>query len=522
MTIKTKLLTSVIISFFIVAAVGIVLSYSFKNIQESSKKNRIVSAVVKNVFELNILMYDYLAHPLERARIQWQIQTISIEEHIRGLESNNPEVRIIVENLIKSNQDINSIFIRLVEISEKTDLAGPKKLALLTELKERLTHRLFIRSQSMVESAHKLDDIYKADMLSAQQRVFLFIIVFMIILVIWTSLIAVSFERSLLRPIMRLRRGTKIVAGGDLDYKIGLSQKDEIGKLSRSFDEMTMRLKSSRAVLQDEITERNKAEEELKKVHEEIEAWNRELETRVREKTDELIKSQAQVVQADKLSSIGQMAAGIAHELNSPLTGLISMISHYKKGAEKDSKEHRELSLMSSACEYMAKIVKDFNTFSCKSRGEITECNLNEIIESSLGLITNELKAKNIQITKDHADEHPMIIKGDRTELQQVAMNIIRNAVDAMDDGGELVIKSGISEDKSSVILKFIDNGCGIKKENIDSVFEPFFTTKPPGKGTGLGLSVSYAIVKNHEGKIKVESEAGKGTEFEVLLPAVT
>jgi C4-dicarboxylate-specific signal transduction histidine kinase len=174
-----------------------------------------------------------------------------------------------------------------------------------------------------------------------------------------------------------------------------------------------MRLKSSRAVLQDEITERNKAEEELKKVHEEIEAWNRELETRVREKTDKLIKSQAQVVQAEKLSSIGQMAAGIAHELNSPLTGLISMTRQYRKGTEKDSNEHRELSLMLSACQYMAKIVKDFNAFSGKSRGEITECNLIEI-------------------------------------------------------------------------------------------------------------SVSYAIVKKHGGEIKIESEAGKGTEFEVLLPAVT
>jgi PAS domain S-box-containing protein len=282
--------------------------------------------------------------------------------------------------------------------------------------------------------------------------------------------------------------------------------------------ETMLRIFAARAAAE---LERRQSEEELKKAHEEIEAWNRELESRVREKTDELIKSQAQLVQSEKLSSIGQLAAGLAHELNSPLTGLISMTRQYRKGTEKDSKEYRELSLMLSACEYMAKIVKDFNTFSGKSRGEITKCNLIELIESSLNLITNELKLKNIQITKDHAHEHP-IVKGDRTELQQVALNIITNAVDAMDDRGRLVIKTGISEDKSSVMMKFIDNGCGIKKENVNSIFEPFFTTKPRGKGTGLGLSVSYAIVKNHEGEIKVESEAGKGTEFEVLLPAVT
>ena len=115
------------------------------------------------------------------------------------------------------------------------------------------------------------------------------------------------------------------------------------------------------------------------------------------------------MVQAEKLSSIGQMAAGIAHELNSPLTELISMTRQYRKGTDKDSKEHGELSLMLSACEYMAKIIKDFNAFSGKSRGEITECNFIELIESSLNLITNELKLKNIQITKEYADELPMI-----------------------------------------------------------------------------------------------------------------
>lgn len=267
--------------------------------------------------------------------------------------------------------------------------------------------------------------------------------------------------------------------------------------------------------------ERRQYEKKLKEAKKEISEWNKELEMRVREKTEELLKSEAQLIQAEKLSSLGQLAAGAAHELNSPLTGLISMTRNYRDNAEKDSEEYRHFSLMYKACEYMAKIVNDFKTFSSKSKGDHTECNLTEIIESSLSLVTNELKLKNIQLNKELADELPDV-KGDKTELQQVVLNIITNAVDAMTDNGRLIIRTGISRDDNSVMIEFIDNGCGIRKKYINKVFEPFFTTKAHGKGTGLGLSVSYAIINNHGGKITVESEIGKETKFTVSLPVVT
>jgi PAS domain S-box-containing protein len=266
--------------------------------------------------------------------------------------------------------------------------------------------------------------------------------------------------------------------------------------------------------------ERRKYDKKLKEAKEEIEEWNKELEIRVREKTKELLKSEAQLIQAEKLSSIGQLAAGVAHELNSPLTGLISMTRNYRDKAEKDSEEYRHFSLMYKACEYMANIVNDVNSFSSKSKGDHMECNLTEIIESSLSLVTNELKLKNIQLNKEYADEIPAV-KGDKTELQQVVLNITTNSIDAMTDNGRLVIKTGISRHKNGVIMEFIDNGCGIGKKDINRVFEPFFTTKPHGKGTGLGLSVSYAIINNHGGKITVDSKLRKGTKFTIYLSAV-
>ena len=331
-------------------------------------------------------------------------------------------------------------------------------------------------------------------------------------------------SNSISRAFRNLTDAAVRIGKGDLDTKIEVKSKDEIGQLGRAFKQMMEDLKTTtvkRDEMALEIVERTKAEDALKKAHEEIEAWNERLEQRVKDKTEELKVTYGQLFQADKLSSLGQMAAGVAHELNSPLTGLISMLRNYRDNARKDSEEYKHMSLMYEACEHMSKIINDFNAFSRKSESEHIEFKLIEVIESSLSLIMSQLRLKNISVIKEYADEHRMV-KGNKTELQQVVLNIIRNAIDSMADNGRLVIKEGISRDKKNVVIEFIDNGCGIEKSEIKNVFEPFVTTKPQGKGTGLGLSVSYAIIKNHRGDIKVESEIGKGSTFTILIPIVT
>jgi len=267
-----------------------------------------------------------------------------------------------------------------------------------------------------------------------------------------------------------------------------------------------------------DITASKRNEEALKKAKEEIETWNKELEKRVREKTEELGASQAQLIQSEKLSAMGQMAGGLAHELNSPLAGLLPMLEQYKNKAAKDSREYIEFSLMFKASEYMAKIVRDFSSFARESKGEYFELNLNELIDDTLNFITSRFKQKGIQIIKEYEDVLPKI-KGEKTELQQVILNIVTNALDAMLEGGRFIIRTVSKNNKVS--MEFIDNGLGIEEEYINRIFDPFYTTKRPGKGTGLGLSVSYKIIEKHGGDISVESDPGKGTKFTVHLPAV-
>ncbi len=235
---------------------------------------------------------------------------------------------------------------------------------------------------------------------------------------------------------------------------------------------------------------------------------------------DELNTSQAQLIQSETLSAMGRLAGGLAHELNSPLAGLLPMIEKYRDEAEKDSEAYNELSLMIKACNHMAMIIKDFSSFSRESKGLRTALNLNEVIEDTLSFSTGLLD-KRIGVFKDFTKKLPDIY-ANKTELQQVILNMMTNARDAMPDGGKFTISTGVSEDKSNVVMEFIDNGKGIKKENIEKLFDPFFTLKEAGKGIGLGLSVSYGIIKNHGGKIRVYSEDGRGARFSIVLPVLT
>jgi PAS domain S-box-containing protein len=266
-----------------------------------------------------------------------------------------------------------------------------------------------------------------------------------------------------------------------------------------------------------DITERKHAEESLKRAKNEIDEWNRELERRVKEKTEDLKKSQAQLIQSEKLSAMGRLAAGLAHELNSPLAGLLPLLEKYKGQARAETREFREMAMMCKAAEHMARIIRDFGAFSRMREGVFEKLSLNDIIENTLSFSAGHLKKNSIQIIKEYADDLPEIL-GDKTELQQVVLNMITNAKDAIHDGGKVILKTGVSKD-NKVIMECIDNGRGIEKDSLSKIFDPFFTTKKAGEGVGLGLSLSYGIVKKHKGEILVESEPGKGTRFTVSFP---
>ncbi|MBN2576533.1 MAG: cache domain-containing protein [Deltaproteobacteria bacterium] len=285
----------------------------------------------------------------------------------------------------------------------------------------------------------------------------------------------------LLRPIGRIVEMSNRVAAGDLSARVGIRPPGEMGFLCQAIDQMA-----------DAVTQR---EEALKQT------------------------TRRQIGQSEKLAAVGRMAAGIAHEINNPLTGLLTF-EHLLKDEKGLSEKGREyLDIMHKETSRMRGIVLGLLNFARESPTEMTLLDVNEIIRQSVTLLRNQKKFNNIAIKEELASRLPSV-DADANQLQQVLVNLCLNACEAMPKGGTLTIST--CEENKYVVVSVADTGCGIEEEHLEKVFDPFFTTKPVGKGTGLGLSVSYGIIRQHGGVIKVESQKGQGTVFTFTLPVAS
>ena len=227
-----------------------------------------------------------------------------------------------------------------------------------------------------------------------------------------------------------------------------------------------------------------------------------------------------QLISQEKMVSVGQLAAGVAHEINTPLGIILGYAQLMKDDFPEGSEEKQNLIVIERQTKSCRKIVADLLKFSRQTISDKTEFNINEIIEDALSVTGHSLQIDHIDIDKELSIDLPNS-RGDPGKLRQVFFNIINNAHQAMADGGKLTIKTSASLDKKKVTCSIYDTGPGIKKEIQDKIFDPFFTTKEVGKGTGLGLSVTYGIIKDHDGEITVESPVrhGSGTAFHIQLP---
>ncbi|MGQ9618704.1 MAG: [Fe-Fe] hydrogenase large subunit C-terminal domain-containing protein [Candidatus Aminicenantia bacterium] len=238
---------------------------------------------------------------------------------------------------------------------------------------------------------------------------------------------------------------------------------------------------------------------------------------------DELQKTQDTLIQAEKLSSIGQIVAGVAHEINNPLTGVLLytklMLKSIKEGKFDIESSKERLTLMEQETERCSRIIKNLLDFSRQTQPKPLPFPVEKTIKNAISILYHHAELNNVEIIVESETDIPAVF-ADPDQIQQVFINIILNAIQAMPNGGTLTIKIGYLKETMEVYIKFIDTGVGITKENLKKLFTPFFTTKEKGKGVGLGLAVCYGIIQRHKGKIEVESEVGKGTTFTIKLGA--
>jgi two-component system NtrC family sensor kinase len=318
-----------------------------------------------------------------------------------------------------------------------------------------------------------------------------------ILSVILLLIILYFITSSITKPLLQMVSATNKIAKGDLNHKVDIDFQDEIGQLSHSFNQMT---------------------ENLKKANEKLVLWGKTLEKRVEERTQELREMQNSLVQSEKMASLGKMAAGVAHEINNPLTSILLNTHLILERLTKNSDLQENLSLIAEETSRCSNIVRGLLEFSRQNPPEKTYADVNEIIDLTLGVLENQVVFQNIEIQKRLGNNLPQI-QIDRNKIKQVFWNLMINAAEAMPEGGTLTITTLISDDTKSIEINFKDTGMGIPKTSINKLFDPFFTTK--AGGTGLGLAVSYGIIEQHGGKIEVSSQEGKGSTFRIILPVL-
>ncbi|NIM14706.1 MAG: HAMP domain-containing protein [Candidatus Aminicenantes bacterium] len=318
-----------------------------------------------------------------------------------------------------------------------------------------------------------------------------------------SSILTLFIHRLVTKPVKQLVTGTQKIAQGNLDIEIPVKAGDEIGQLAVSFNHMIR---------------------DLKKANEKIHAWNIELEKKVEERTEKLRRTRHQLIQSEKMASLGVLSSSVAHEINNPLQGILTYIKLMLKILSSEEVDQKRLDkfknylqVMGNEIERCGDMVKNLLVFSKQTKLNIQETNINNIIRNSLQLVDNKIKLQNIEVILNLQEDIPLIYC-DIKQIQQTLISIIINSLEAMAGGGTLRIDSRSLEDRQVEIL-IADTGEGIPKENLRNIFDPFFTTKETAKSTGLGLFVAYGIIKEHKGTIKVESEVGKGTTFHIKLP---
>ncbi|NTV28559.1 MAG: PAS domain-containing protein [Candidatus Omnitrophica bacterium] len=256
-----------------------------------------------------------------------------------------------------------------------------------------------------------------------------------------------------------------------------------------------------------------------------VAAAEKENATEIKAAYQKLKEAQDMLIQSEKMGALGVMSAGVAHELNNPLAGIMEIIRYYVSNKDPNDKEVDDLKQVLEAGERMTRIIRGLLDFSRHSAGDVTEVNCNDTIDVALSFSQGALIGDHIEVRKDFAQGLPMV-RADKTRIMQIIVNIVSNAVDAMDRKGVLRIatRAVTVNHNRFVEMEFTDNGCGIAKKDLHRIFTPFFTTKSPGKGTGLGLAVVHSMVKQLAGDIIVESPTagqGQGASFKVRLPAI-
>jgi two-component system NtrC family sensor kinase len=299
-------------------------------------------------------------------------------------------------------------------------------------------------------------------------------------------------------PLGKMAAATRSIAAGRFDQEVPTGSQGEIAQLADSFNTMLQSLRQMKG---------------------DLEEWGRTLEQKVEQRTEELSKMQARVAQSERLASLGLLAAGVAHEINNPLGGILALTALTLEDVKADDPNRENLEVVVKQAQRCRDIVKGLLEFSRHSEANPELADLNRILQDTLALVAKQAQFLNVNVVRNWDPQLPPVM-GDKSQLEQVFTNMLVNAAQAMEEKGTITLTTRYNPGDKSVEVLISDTGHGIPPEKLPHIFDPFFTTKGSGQGTGLGLSIAYGIITSHQGSISVESEVGRGSTFKISLPA--
>ncbi len=520
-----KLSQKLILSFTVIMTfVGAVASY----IHVKTQENQLLDAMVLGADQLSGSITSATWHAMladQREAAYQTMETIAKKQGISRIRIFNKEGRIMFSTVPDDTGSVDkaaeACFMchskeqPLVKVDMPTrsrvfrTADGHRRLAMITPIynepscsnAECHVHPASMSVLGVLDVSMSLDRVDE-EMAIVRERVFLISAAIVLIM----SLFIIYFTKHFIdKPIQHLIEGTHAVSEMQLDQPIAIESSEELGELAKSFDMMRIRLKEA-------LNELN--------------LFTQNLETKVQERTEQLKVAHQKLLHSDRLASLGQLSASVAHEINNPLSGVLNL-SMLMQRIIKDNgipperiEEFRQyLSQIVKETARVGRIVQDLLAFSRRPKPLRSFVDLNAIITTTVSLISHKLKLMNVQIELRLEQNLPQI-SCDNSQIQQVVINLVMNASEAVQtkENGKVVVQTS-HVDKKQVILQISDNGDGIPEENLAKIFDPFFTTKGEGKGVGLGLAVVYGIVEAHKGDIEVKSKLGEGTTFVVTFP---
>lgn len=509
MKIKTKLKINTIVSLIIVFLLGIILLWFSQKVEDSITKDKTAALIVRGIFALNILTNDYLLHRETQVKEQWFLQYDYLSRLIAKAQDQKMEGERFLNKVEQYHASLHKIFSQLVMNNHDRDVESKQKGVILTDREKQLVSQLLMNSQIMVSSAHHLAQKSKHEVITAQRNSIFFI--FLLVTVIAIIILATNFllNKSIAKPIAMLRKGVQLVGGGDLSHKVATMEQDEIGDLSRSFDQMTSNLK----VQQDKSRQLN----------EELQQHKTNLERLVEERTGKLKKAneQLQLEIEDRQhieKELKDFAYIVSHDLKAPLRGIAQLsdwlAKDYSEVFDEDGTEILRLLILRVT--RMDQLIEGVLQYSRVGRHheQKEQLNLSILVKEIIELLVSP---GHIQIT---IENNLPTITADKTRIEQIFQNLLSNAI-KFNDKPEGAINIDYIDEGSFHKFSIADNGPGIDERYHEKIFKIFQTlqSRDETKSTGIGLTTVKKIVEHYNGKIWVESKNGEGTTFFFTLP---